>query len=226
MRRPRELRAGIAGAAVHTLNNGLGVLMAVEDLLARAHGAPECLAKAQAALEAATGQLSFCVDALSLAALSREDAATPGRTPVDELREMGSQLCRRAELVPACAAAEGIGGEIALDGELVRWIVSCAIAALRETVPRRARLAIALARVGEAVELRLEAQAGSGPNPAAGQSPFRGRHPAALALAGRKALLAAAGVRITQSAARAARGAGLRVRFPLAVEKDGAGLLA
>ncbi len=205
--------ADVAGEAVHAINNALGVLFAAEYLLGRDAGSHS--AEALAALVESTTQLTRCTNALSLLSQRAADLRVPRRSAASELPEILGRFCTDARLPLRWRTRPSAAGELAVDHELLRWLVSCALFSLGRGTSRDGAIAAALRAARGSLELSLEAT-----GTAAAAVGARPNLPE-LALRGRRALLAAAGVRVSMRLTPTGRS--VKLSLPLATKAQASG---
>jgi len=210
-RRLRARRAGaydftdVASEAAHAINNALGVLFGAEYLIEREAGGAH--AEARSSLRDATAKLQRCTDALNLLAQRPADLCIPRTSPSPAIPDLLERLCGDAGL-PLRWRERTVDpqGELAVDRELLRWLVSCALFSLGRGAPRDVEIQATLRPARRALELQLEATG------TAIASPESRPNLPALALRGQRAALAEAGVRILRGGNGHAQS--VRLTFP------------
>ncbi len=203
---PADL-ARVAGEAAHAINNALGVLFGAEDLLGREAGGAH--AESLATLSDAAAKLQRCTDALNLLAQRAADLRFPRRSPAAAIPGLLGRYCYEARLpLRWREAAPSPEGELAVDRELLRWLVSCALFSLGRGTPRSGEVVASLQLARGVLELHLEAKGAAAA--AAGAAP----NLPALALWRQRGALASVGVRLHRR--RTAAGQSVRLGLPMA----------
>lgn len=201
---PADL-AHVAGEAAHAINNALGVLFGAEYLMGLDAGAAH--AEALASLSDAAEKLKRCTDALNLIAQRASDLRIPRRSEAAEIPALLGRLCGDARLpLRWLEGTDPLEVPLAVDRELLRWLVSCALFSLGRGTPRDVEIHASVQQKRHVLELNLEARGAS--VPAADAPP----NLPALALQFQREALAEAGVRVVRR--RNATGQSVKLAFP------------
>lgn len=147
----------VAGEAAHAINNALGVLFGAEYLLGRDAGGAH--AESLASLSDAAAKLQRCADALNLLAQRPADLRIPRRSAASAIPPLLERLCADARLpLRWREAAPTLEVELAVDRELLRWLVSCALFSLGRGAPRDVEIHAGTRVARRSLELHLEAR--------------------------------------------------------------------